>query len=107
MRGARRCWVLLLVLSFVQAAGVMPAEGAPGVSSPQGPAGDRTIGIKLLDAPESRRADPRAHAYIIDHLATPPPSPEAVTPPHTTIKHHGYDRGGHDGRHDHCDRHDH
>ncbi|MEV6008662.1 peptidase [Streptomyces sp. NPDC051976] len=69
MKGARRCWVLLLVLAFVQAAGVMPAAGAPGVSSPQGPAGDRTIGIKLLDAPESRRADPRAHAYLIDHLA--------------------------------------
>ncbi|MEV6008661.1 hypothetical protein AB0M29_17820 [Streptomyces sp. NPDC051976] len=25
----------------------------------------------------------------------------------TTIKRHGDDRGGHDGRHDHCDRHDH
>ncbi|MEU6652751.1 hypothetical protein ABZ904_25785 [Streptomyces sp. NPDC046900] len=25
----------------------------------------------------------------------------------TTIKHHGHDRDGHNGRHDHCDRHDH
>jgi hypothetical protein len=71
MKGARRYWVLLLVLAFVQAAGVMPAagHGAPGVPSPQNPAAARTIGIKLLDAPESRRADPRAHAYIVDHIA--------------------------------------
>ncbi|MFD8751892.1 peptidase [Kitasatospora sp. NPDC059577] len=71
MKGARRYWVLLLMLAFVQAAGVMPAAGheAPAASSPQDPAADRTIAIKLLDAPENRRADPRAHAYIIDHLA--------------------------------------
>ncbi|MFE7403677.1 peptidase [Streptomyces sp. NPDC057557] len=67
----RRHWVLLLVLAFVQAAGVMPAagHGVPGASSPQDPAAGRIIGIKLLDAPESRRADPRAHAYIVDHVA--------------------------------------
>ncbi|MFF9125010.1 peptidase [Streptomyces sp. NPDC014889] len=71
MKGARRYWVLLLVLAFVQAAGAMPAagHGAPGVSAPQDPAAARTIGIKLLDAPESRRADPRAQAYIVDHVA--------------------------------------
>ncbi|MFG2365073.1 peptidase [Streptomyces mirabilis] len=71
MKGARRYRVLLLVLAFVQAAGVMPAagHGAPGVSSPLDPAAGRIISIKLLDAPESRRADPRAHAYIVDHVA--------------------------------------
>ncbi|MFG2887753.1 peptidase [Streptomyces sp. NPDC048297] len=71
MKGARRCWVLLLVLAFVQAAGVMPAAGygAPAAPSPHGPAQGRTIGVKLLDAPESRRADPRAQAYIVDHVA--------------------------------------
>ncbi|MHB9861031.1 COG1361 family protein [Streptomyces sp. YIM S03343] len=71
MKGARRYGVLLLVLAFVQAAGVMPAagHGAPGASSPHDPAPGRTIGIKLLDAPESRRADPRAQAYIVDHVA--------------------------------------
>ncbi|MFB7737040.1 peptidase [Streptomyces sp. NPDC056112] len=71
MKGARRYWVPLLLLAFVQAAGVMPAagQGAPGVSSPHAPAAGRTIGIKLLDAPESRRADPRARAYIVDHVA--------------------------------------
>ncbi|MGW2253227.1 COG1470 family protein [Kitasatospora sp. NPDC001660] len=67
----RRYWVLLLMLAFVQAAGVMPAagHGAPGAPSPQDPAAGRTIGIKLLDAPENRRADPRAHTYIVDHVA--------------------------------------
>ncbi|MGW2182824.1 peptidase [Streptomyces sp. NPDC001732] len=71
MKGARRYWVLLLVLAFVQAAGVMPAtgHGAPGVPSPQDPTAGRTIGIKLLDVPESRRADPRAQAYVVDHVA--------------------------------------
>ncbi|MFG2843360.1 peptidase [Kitasatospora sp. NPDC048296] len=70
MKGARRHWVLLLMLAFVQAAGVMPAaaHGAPGAPSPQDPAAGRAISIKLLDAPESRRADPRAHAYIVDHV---------------------------------------
>ncbi|MDF3297517.1 peptidase [Streptomyces tropicalis] len=71
MKGAPRYWILLLALAFVQAAGVAPAagQGAPGASSARGPAAGRTIGIKLLDAPESRRADPRAHAYIVDHVA--------------------------------------
>ncbi|MFB7620596.1 peptidase [Kitasatospora sp. NPDC056181] len=59
------------MLAFVQAAGVMPAAGheAPAAPSPQDPAAGRTLAIKLLNAPENRRADPRAHAYIIDHLA--------------------------------------
>ncbi|MEW2470595.1 peptidase [Streptomyces sp. NPDC046994] len=67
-KGARRYWVLLLMLAFVQAAGVRPAAGH-GAPSPQGPTAGRVIGIKLLDAPESRRADPRAHAYIVDHVS--------------------------------------
>ncbi|RAG81982.1 hypothetical protein DN069_30115 [Streptacidiphilus pinicola] len=37
--------------------------------SPQSPGAGTVIGIKLLDAPVSRRADPRARAYIVDHLA--------------------------------------
>ncbi|MEW1914446.1 peptidase [Kitasatospora sp. NPDC085895] len=28
-----------------------------------------SIGLKLLDAPRDREADPRAHMYIVDHLA--------------------------------------
>ncbi|MBO1413090.1 peptidase [Streptomyces sp. FH025] len=68
MKGARRYWVLLLMLAFAQAAGVVPAAGH-GAPSPRDPAAGRSIGIKLLDAPENRRADPRAHAYIVDHVA--------------------------------------
>ncbi|MFE0457830.1 peptidase [Kitasatospora sp. NPDC058965] len=71
MKGVRRYWALLLMLAFVQAAGVVPAAAgeASGAPSPQGAAAGRSIAIKLLDAPENRRADPRAHAYIVDHLA--------------------------------------
>lgn len=70
MKGSRRCWVLLTALALVQAAGALPAagHGAPGTPSPRHPAAGRSIAIKLLDAPESRRADPRAHAYVVDHL---------------------------------------
>ncbi|MFF3446684.1 peptidase [Streptomyces sp. NPDC002667] len=83
MKGARRCLALLLVLGFAQTAGAMPASAretretrepagvtrAAGAPSPDDPTAHRTIGIRLLDAPESRRADPRAQAYIVDHLA--------------------------------------
>ncbi|MFJ5922628.1 peptidase [Kitasatospora sp. NPDC092948] len=87
-RGARRAWAVLAVLAAVHAAGVAPAladgmpsepAAAPGVAEHEGREGsnspspeasptDRTIGIKLLDAPEDRRDDPRAQAYIVDHL---------------------------------------
>ncbi|WP_354645330.1 hypothetical protein [Kitasatospora camelliae] len=30
---------------------------------------ENSIGVKLLDAPRDREADPRAHMYIVDHLA--------------------------------------
>ncbi|CAK7287495.1 peptidase [Streptomyces misionensis] len=74
MKGPRRYWVLLLVLACVQGAWVRPAvaheaHGASRASSSHAPATGRTIGIKLLDAPETRRADPRAQAYIVDHVA--------------------------------------
>ncbi|MFF2951171.1 peptidase [Kitasatospora sp. NPDC057965] len=74
-RGARRYWVLLSVLAVVQAVAVLPAtaDGTPGTPSPRpgaaGKAAARTIGIRLLDAPEDRRDDPRAQAYIVDHVA--------------------------------------
>ncbi|WP_042391241.1 hypothetical protein [Streptacidiphilus melanogenes] len=45
------------------------SQQASRASSPPTPAAGTAIGIKLLDAPENRRADPRAQAYIIDHLA--------------------------------------
>ncbi|MFE2106691.1 peptidase [Kitasatospora sp. NPDC059463] len=69
--GVRRSWALLLVLAVVQALGVLPAaaDGVPGTPSPGPDAAGRTIGIRLLDAPEDRRDDPRAQAYVVDHLA--------------------------------------
>lgn len=79
MNGARRSWVLLTLLAVVQAVGALPAwadgmpgpgaPGVPGVSSPQPTPARKTIGIRLLDAPENRRDDPRAQAYIVDHVA--------------------------------------
>ncbi|MFJ8440002.1 COG1361 family protein [Kitasatospora griseola] len=91
MRGARRSWAVLAVLAAVYAVGVGPAtadgmpggpSAAPGVTeheghehegheapSPEPSPTAQTIGIKLLDAPEDRREDPRAQAYIVDHLA--------------------------------------
>ncbi|TDT94091.1 hypothetical protein EDD99_7999 [Streptomyces sp. 846.5] len=44
-----------------------PAAGAQGETPPS--AGEGRIGLKLLDAPLDREADPRAHMYIVDHLA--------------------------------------
>ena len=51
------------------APGLVPASSSPasalaGVRT----AGDGSIEIQLLEAPESRRDDPRALAYIVDHL---------------------------------------
>ncbi len=40
---------------------------APGAWAQPAPA--ETVGIRLVDAPASRRDDPRARLYIVDHLA--------------------------------------
>jgi hypothetical protein len=37
-------------------------------SSPAAAVDDNQVGIRLLEAPSERRADPRAHTYIVDHL---------------------------------------
>jgi hypothetical protein len=42
--------------------------GAPPLAAQTGPK-PPTVGIRLLEAPTSRKSDPRAHTYIIDHLA--------------------------------------
>jgi hypothetical protein len=65
----RRWCALLLVL-----AGSPTAITAPVAVGEPPPV---RFGIKLLDAPVSREDDPRAHAYIIDHL-----------PPGATIQRH-------------------
>jgi MYXO-CTERM domain-containing protein len=51
-----------VVLGLVSA--VLAPIAIAGAAEPTG-----SIGIRLLDAPTSRRADPRAHAYIVDHLS--------------------------------------
>jgi hypothetical protein len=54
--------LVLVLVAFVPGAG-----RALGQSPPPQPV-DPGIGIRLLEAPESRRDDPRARRYIIDHV---------------------------------------
>ncbi len=63
-----------LLVAGALALGLVPALGAPAPAAPaQDRAGvraaaDGSIEIQLLEAPESRRGDPRALAYVVDHL---------------------------------------
>jgi hypothetical protein len=61
-----------VVAALCQGAATAVCQATPSNSNHNG-----GIGIKLLDAPVSRRDDPRAHTYIIDYLA-----------PGTTISRH-------------------
>ncbi|MGW2253176.1 peptidase [Kitasatospora sp. NPDC001660] len=54
------------MLALVCGAGTATAEG-PDQTPP--PTIEGSIGLKLLDAPRDRESDPRAHMYIVDHLA--------------------------------------
>lgn len=55
---------LLLILSCIASAGALtPADVASAQAPSQG-----SIGIRLVDAPVSRKNDPRASIYIIDHV---------------------------------------
>ncbi|MFD9125005.1 peptidase [Kitasatospora sp. NPDC059571] len=56
------------------AAGVLallcgPVAGAAADPGQPPPSTGGSIGLRLLDAPRGREADPRAHMYIVDHLA--------------------------------------
>ncbi|MCU7827133.1 peptidase [Kitasatospora sp. DSM 101779] len=53
--------VLTLAWGPCAAAAARPIQAAPSAEG--------SIGLKLLDAPRGREADPRAHMYIVDHLA--------------------------------------
>jgi len=54
-----------IFLTFALVAGVLaPATGASAFVSPP----RNSIGVHLIDAPSSRRGDPRAQSYIVDHL---------------------------------------
>ncbi|MFI6449495.1 peptidase [Kitasatospora sp. NPDC050543] len=54
--------VLALAYGAGTAAADTRAETPPSTA-------EGSIGLKLLDAPRDREADPRAHMYIVDHLA--------------------------------------
>ncbi|MGE7438813.1 peptidase [Kitasatospora sp. NPDC001175] len=45
------------------------ASTAPVGAQGETPPSEGSIGLKLLDAPRDREPDPRAHMYIVDHLA--------------------------------------
>jgi hypothetical protein len=55
-----------LLLAAALAAGVLlPAANALAASG----TADNSLGIRLVDIPTDRANDPRAHSYVIDHLA--------------------------------------
>lgn len=69
------CALLISVAAAVLAIGTPAAGAAPGATAGNAPSD--SIGIRLLDATESLKDDPRAQQYIIDNL-----------PPGTTITRH-------------------
>jgi hypothetical protein len=53
----------LLMLGLVLAVGVSPAASSVASADDAG-----SVGLRLLEAPTSRRDDPRARVYVVDHL---------------------------------------
>lgn len=64
MLGRPRCLAAALV-----AAGLLSSAGAAAAGEAPAPGAGGGLGIRLVDAPEARRDDPRAQVYIVDHLA--------------------------------------
>ncbi|MFY1635790.1 hypothetical protein ACN27F_21360 [Solwaraspora sp. WMMB335] len=56
-----------VVLCCAAALGLTAQTGGTAQTATS-PAADGGIGIQLLEAPVQRRADPRAHRYIVDHV---------------------------------------
>jgi hypothetical protein len=54
----------VVALALCAGAAAFPAGGAVAAEPEMG-----SIGIQLVDAPTSRRSDPRAQKYIVDHVA--------------------------------------
>ncbi|SNT12597.1 hypothetical protein SAMN05421812_103279 [Asanoa hainanensis] len=54
---------LVMAIAALGAAVVIPSPPAAAAAE------DGQVGIRLLEAPVARRDDPRAHMYIVDHLA--------------------------------------
>ena len=57
-----------LILLLLAGTSVVPASSAFG-QQPTPPSGNTGLGIRLTEAPASRRDDPRALVYVIDHVA--------------------------------------
>ncbi|MQS16955.1 hypothetical protein F7Q99_33400 [Streptomyces kaniharaensis] len=67
---ARLLCAAAVVLASVLASVLGASTDAVGVQAQTPPStAEDSIGLKLLDAPQDREADPRAHMYIVDHLA--------------------------------------
>lgn len=69
-----RRWTTLLIAAataLAVASAVTPADAVVASAGSSRPSTSATggIGLRLLEAPESLRDDPRAHTYIIDHVA--------------------------------------
>jgi hypothetical protein len=56
-----------LALAIVAAGALLPAATARATSVPPMP--PQGLGVTLLEGPSNRLDDPRAHSYIVDHLA--------------------------------------
>jgi hypothetical protein len=65
MTNARRSFAILGLAATISAMAVGPAAASVAAHPPK----LGSIGIRLMNAPVSERADPRARLYIIDHLA--------------------------------------
>ncbi|MDG4823172.1 hypothetical protein O7635_15050 [Asanoa sp. WMMD1127] len=59
--------VAAVVIPSSSSAAVPAAPPLPAAAGATGE--DNQVGIRLLEAPVARRDDPRAHMYIVDHLA--------------------------------------
>lgn len=55
-----------ILVAALAVAGVLAPATAASADTPKPP---ESIGVRLLDAPTDRRNDPRALAYVIDHVA--------------------------------------
>jgi hypothetical protein len=69
MSRTRRGVALALAAVVVLMVSTATAGAAPAPPSPPQPPPPAGLGVKLLDGPADRVDDPRAHSYIVDHLA--------------------------------------
>ena len=58
-------WSLVVALVIASTVGLE----LPALAGQSLPVGSGAIGVRLLDAPATAQADPRARLYIVDHVA--------------------------------------